>query len=152
VTQWRPATAADDEAIVTMSLALYDEDPSPSHVTDHQVRATLERLRQEPVRGRAIVLDVDGTVAGYALLVSFWSNELGGEIRTIDEIYVAPAWRRRGLATVLIESLCTEHSSSPGRPIALELEVSPGNPRARRLYERLGFRAKRNTTLRRDLR
>ena len=30
----------------------------------------------------------------------------------------------------------------------LELEVSPANTRARALYERMGFRAKRNTTLR----
>ena len=145
---WRPAAADDDEAIVTMSLALYNEDPAPPHVSAAQVRETLERFRREPIRGRALVLDVEGARAGYALLVSFWSNELAGEICTIDELYLAPAWRSRGLATVLLESLIAGSSLWPGRPVAFELEVSPDNPRAGSLYERLGFRVKRNTTMR----
>lgn len=148
MTHWRAATADDDEAIVAMSLALYDEDPSPLPVSAAQVRATLERLRSEPVRGRALVLEIDGTRAGYALLVSFWSNELGGEICTIDELYVAPALRGRRHATRFMESLIAGESSWPGRPVALELEVSPDNARALRLYERLGWRVKRNTTMR----
>jgi hypothetical protein len=36
----------------------------------------------------------------------------------------------------------------PERPVALELEVSPANTRARALYDRLGFVTKHNTTLR----
>ena len=35
--------------------------------------------------------------------------------------------------------------------VALELEVSPLNPRARMLYERLGFRDRQNATLRLSL-
>ena len=116
------------------------------------VRERYATLLEEPRRpAHALVLDADGTPAGYALLVSFWSNELGGEICTIDEVYVAPAWRSRGFTTALVESLCEGNSVWPEPPVALELEVSPDNARARRLYERLGFRSKRNTTLRRSL-
>ena len=147
-TGWRLAVTDDEEVIVSMSLALYDEDPLPPHVSAAQVHATLERFRREPTRGRALVLDVDGERAGYALLVSFWSNELGGEICTLDELYIAPPWRRRGHGTRLVESLIAGTAIWPGRPVALELEVSPENPRALRLYERLGFRVKRNATLR----
>jgi ribosomal protein S18 acetylase RimI-like enzyme len=131
-----------------MSLALYAEDPSPLHVSAAQVRVTLERFRREPVRGCALVLEVDGARAGYALLVSFWSNELGGEICTIDELYVAPAHRSRRYGTRLIESLIAGGSLWFPSAVALELEVSPDNPRASALYERLGFRAKRNSTMR----
>ena len=148
MSEWRPAGPEDDDAIVSMSLALYGEDPAPAHVSAGQVRATLERFRHEPTRGRAFVLDVEGEPRGYALLVSFWSNELGGEICTVDELYVVPAWRNQRHATLFLESLIAGHPAWPGRPVALELEVSPGNARASRLYERLGFRAKRNTTMR----
>ena len=143
---WRHARLEDDEAIVAMSLALYAADPQ--RVSAAQVRTTLETFRTDPLRGHTIVLDADGECAGYAFLVSFWSNELGGEICKIDELYVAPPWRSRGCGTMLIESLRTGADVWPRRLVALELEVSPENRRAFALYDRLGFRPKWNSTLR----
>jgi ribosomal protein S18 acetylase RimI-like enzyme len=146
--RWRLARPEDDRAIVSMSLALYGDDPAVAGVGPAQVHATLETLRAEPVRGRAIVLDNDGEYAGYALLVSFWSNELAGEICTIDELYVTPPWRSRGYSTMLLRALLSGDPIWPRVPVALELEVSPANTGAFALYERLGFREKRNSTLR----
>ena len=146
--RWRLAGAQEDEAIVAMSLALYANDPPPARVGAAQVRTTLDTFRREPVRGRAVVLDADGEIAGYALLVSFWSNELAGEICTIDELYVTPPLRSRGYATALVDSLLAGEGVWPRVPVAIELEVSPTNTRAAALYQRLGFRAKHNSTLR----
>ncbi len=132
-------------------MALYREDPSPRQPTPEHVRRTLAIYRAEPVRGRALVLaSVDG-IAGYALLSSFWSNELGGEVCVIDELYVGPNVRGRGHGADLLRTLAEQ----PGalwreRAVALELETTPENHRARRLYERMGFRGK-NAPLRRLL-
>jgi ribosomal protein S18 acetylase RimI-like enzyme len=145
---WRLATAADDPAVLALFQALYREDPSPDPVPDEQLLRTLRALRDEPVRGRAIVLEVDGECVGYALLISFWSNELGGEIANIDELYVAPDHRGRGAATRLVEQL--SRGQLWGKvPVAIDLEVTPDNHRARALYERLGFAAAKNTVMRR---
>jgi len=149
MTGWRRARAGDHDAIVGMCLALYAEDPGTQPVSAEQIRRTLSTMEREPTRGLAAVLEVDGQVAGYALLASFWSNELGGEICTIDELYVDRPWRGRGHATGLITALRDGGGELWGkRPVALELEITPANARARALYERLGFRAKRNTTMR----
>ena len=145
---WRAARPEDDEAIVEMSQWLYERLPPPDGVTAEQVRITLGVFRDAPVRGRALVLEDEGASRGFAFLVSFWSNELGGEICTIDELYVEPALRGRGSATALVNALREGSSLWPRDAVALELEVSPANPRARALYERVGFREKRNTTLR----
>ena len=142
------ATPEDDDAIVAMSLALYEHDSPPPKVSRGQVQRTLDTLRAQPVRGRALVLDADGQPAGYALLVSFWSNELGGEICTIDELYVAPAWRSQGFGTRLIEAV-GRGDLWETTPVALELEVAPHNSGAYALYTRLGFASKTNRTLRR---
>ncbi len=148
---WRVAAASDDQAIVAMCMALNADDPGPVPVHPRQVRRTLAILRKEPSRGRAVVCDVQGRTAGYALLISFWSNELGGEVCNIDELFIAPEYRRRGLATSLLESLADgEQSLWPVRPAALALEVSPRNRRARSLYKRLGFRGT-NLAMRRSL-
>ena len=137
---WRLATVSDDESIVSMCMALNTEDPGPAPVPPRQVLCTLARLREEPYRGRALVCEVNSYPAGYALLISFWSNELGGEVCNIDELFVAPAFRGRGLAANLFTTLiASEQRLWPEKPVALALEVSPANERARALYERLGF-------------
>src|SRR5262245_7832508 len=93
---WRRANAADDEAIVAMCMALNAEDPGPHPVGAQQIYRTLTTLRAEPLRGHAVVLELDSRIVGYALLISFWSNEVGGELCTVDEIFIQPTYRNQG--------------------------------------------------------
>jgi len=145
---WRAATVSDEGRIVEMCRALYAEDPSPMVVSEEQTRNTLSILLGEPSRGRAVVLEADRTVAGYALLISFWSNELGGEIIVIDELYVTPAFRNQGYARQLLRFLAGQNSLWPGRAVALELEVTPQNTRAAAIYTGLGFQPVKNQRMR----
>jgi len=135
---WRLAKPEDDDAIVEMCMQLYDEDPGQVTVHQENIRATLRALRNEPCRGRAVVLDIENRLSGYALLIAFWSNELGGHICEVDELFVAPAHRSQGHGRSLFEAISQGHLWLT--PIAaIVLGVTPDNVRARRLYERLGF-------------
>jgi hypothetical protein len=78
------ALRRDDDSVVGMCLRLYREDPGPLPVPAENMHATLEALRGDPRRGRAVVLDIQGQVSGYAVLIAFWSNELGGDICVVD--------------------------------------------------------------------
>jgi len=147
---WRDAVSADDEAIVRMCVSLNAEDPGPEPVPPDNVRRTLRELRQTPTRGRAVVLEVDGSVSGYALLIAYWSNELGGEVCVIDELYVEPKLRGNRHATRLLETLAARREPWIANAVALALETTPDNAQARRLYERVGFRG-RNLSMRRRL-
>lgn len=137
---WHLAIPADDDAIVSMCLALNREDPGQERVGADQVRRTLHVLREQPSRGRAIVLDLDGRAAGYALLIGYWSNEIGGELCCIDEIYVAPEARAQGHGSALIRALARGEGPWSAGAVAITLEVTPSNERALAFYERLGFR------------
>jgi len=79
VTMWRLAKPEDDDAVVEMCMRLCDEDPGHLTVYPENIRATLQALR-EPCRGHAVVLEIENQRSGYALLIAFWSNELGGNI------------------------------------------------------------------------
>ena len=148
---WRAATLEDDDRVVQLYLALYREDPGTIPPDASRARRTLERFRSVPDRGRCLVLDEAGAIEGYALLVPYWSNELGGSICTIDELYVSPNVRGRGRATELVGMLEAGSLGSEA-PVALELEVSRANPRGRALYVRTGFRPVENETMRKLLR
>jgi GNAT superfamily N-acetyltransferase len=143
---WRQARPADGEEIVAMCLALDREDPGLFPVDAGQVRETLAAFERQPLRGRAIVGEVAGRIAGYAFLVRFWSNALGGEVCEVDELYVRPDERGKGLGSALFESI---DAGRFGSFTATALGVTPGNARARRLYERLGFLPAGTTMLRR---
>ena|SRR3989338_6572434 len=145
---WRPALTNDYSSIIEMVRELYREDPSPEPVPDEHTRRTVAALRAEPARGRGVVLEIEGRVVGYALLISFWSNELGGEVCMIDELYVRPAHRSRGHGRALIEALTSGTPLWPSRPVAIDLEVTPGNSRARALYSSLGFSPAKNAHMR----
>ena len=142
---WRTAGPGDESAIIEICLALNAEDPGLPSVPVEHIKRTLAELRANPMRGKALVLELDGRIEGYAFLISFWSNEYGGEICNIDEIYVRPAQRKKGYGETLIKSLLKPNSLWPRQPVLIELEVSPENERARTFYEKLGFKPVANT-------
>jgi GNAT superfamily N-acetyltransferase len=136
---WRPATESDDDVLVEMCLGLYQEDPGPLPGARPMLE-TLATLRREPWRGRAVVLDVGQRVVGYALLIAYWSNEFGGEVCAVDELYVTRDFRGRGHGAALFEAV-ERGDVWPAPVAAVALGITPGTTRARRLYERLGFAA-----------
>jgi GNAT superfamily N-acetyltransferase len=83
---------------------------------------------------------VQKQLAGYALLIPFWSNELGGSICEVDELFVIPERRSQGHGTALFEAIANG-VLWPTAVVGIALGVTPDNSRARRLYERLGFAA-----------
>lgn len=146
---WEKANLKDFEEIVSMCAELYREDPSSHKVTTATIQKTLTALDQNPSKGFPVVLRSQDQIKGYALLISFWSNELGGQICVIDELYVKPDSRNKGHAKALIQSLASKSSSLwPGELACVELEVTPDNARARKLYSNLGFKFVRNSMMR----
>lgn len=75
---------------------------------------------------RAVVGELGGIVAGYALL------DYGLQPVRIRSIAVSPQYRNKGCGTALLRHLIQSHD-------ALELLVEKDNSDAIRLYERLGF-------------
>ena len=143
---WRAAAEPDFDRIVEMNVRLAAEDPSETTPFDGaMMKRTLTELIVNPVRGAAAVLELNGRRCGYALLISFWSNEFGGETCAIDELYVEPEFRGRGFATQLIQNLASGDSRIwPRRTTTITVEAYRTNPRAKVLYERLGFKASPN--------
>lgn len=134
--------------ILAMMDALYAEDEAQSPVDQSRFAANIEFLVLNPSRGRFILFTESGAPIGYALLVPYWSNEFGGTLLYVDELFVVPEARNQGVAHRFFAYV---DERRPYGAIALALEVSPDNRGARRLYESLGFRLRRNSTFTRRL-
>jgi GNAT superfamily N-acetyltransferase len=140
----RPYRPSDLSPLVAMISALYEEDMDGEKMTVAKIEATVDKLTREPNRGFIAVFEVENQVIGYAILIFFWSNEYGGEIINIDELYVLPAFRNKGVGGRLFTWLETEFRE---RAVAFMLETTKENEKAAAFYRRIGFSNYRNLVM-----
>jgi GNAT superfamily N-acetyltransferase len=130
----RPAVEADVPELVAMirELAEYEQ-------LAHQVTATEDDLARTLFGPDAVVFDTvvedgDGGLAGHALWFRTFSTFLGRTGIWLEDLYVRPAHRRKGIATALVDHL---RSQTDGR---LEWEVLEWNQPAMDFYQQMGAR------------
>ena len=146
--KYRSFENSDRKIITEMILDLYSEDNSIKPMTPEKINRTFRAFRSHPEKGRIMVIESDGIIAGYSILLDFWSNEFGGNILFVDELFVKKEYRGQSIATDFIKYISQNRSEET---VALQLQVTPSNIKARKLYERLGFELHKNDTLVLDL-
>jgi len=122
----------------------YEEVPGIRGISDQKIKKTFSALTADPGKGEIIVIEKSKIIAGYALLVNFWSNEWGGNVLFLDEIYLKPEFRGQGIGRNFIGYLIEKKYN---RSTAIQLEVAPTNKKARALYVDIGFKPYQNEYL-----
>lgn len=140
---YRPMDASEQELVRTMIKAFYqnaETDVVPdgdSGMNDEKITRTFRQFQAWPQTGTILVIENQAGIIGYSILVNFWSNEYGGTILVIDELYVSEPFRGKGVGSAFLKHLIR---SRYNHWVGLKLEVLPYNTDALRLYEKLGFR------------
>ena len=128
---------ASDRRTVTEMLDEFYHSPAVLHPIP---RAHFEKTLNEAEAGnpcvRLYLIENGGQTAGYALLALTFSNEAGGDVVWLDEIYIRPEFQGKGLGNEFFDFFEKEFASAA----RLRLEVEADNDGAVRLYERRGFR------------
>jgi Acetyltransferases len=137
-------TKEEEPAITKLMHQLYAEDLGNAPFTDTKAALTFKTLRAHPEKSTVMILELDGSLIGYALLIYFWSNEFGGNLVDIDEFFIKKEHRSKGIGTNFI---CWLRDTKFHDAVLLQLEVTPSNKKALALYKRLGFRTHKNNTL-----
>ncbi len=136
-TAFRPATAADGDDVIRLQEAFYAEEGYPFVAAS--MRPALDRLLADPSFGHVWVAEDAQRCVAYAVLTFGYSLEHRGRDAFVDELYVVPSHRGRGLgraALALIDAYCRAHGVH-----VLLLEVEHVNDEAHALYRRAGFGA-----------
>lgn len=150
-TPFRKITPIDHKHVTKMMFQLYEEDGQyelEKTISNENIKKTLETLEKHPEKGCVLVLENDQQIIGYSIIINFWSNEYGGNIVDIDELYVQKDFRSQGIGTQFIQDLISMRFNDC---VALQLEVNPKNKKARKLYEKLGFETHKNETMTKEL-
>jgi GNAT superfamily N-acetyltransferase len=113
-----------------------------------EVIATLKELNAHRRTGSWFVFEMDAEVVGYCLIANRWSNGLGGMVLRVDELYVRPGRRGRGVASGFLGLLA---EVVPRGAAAIEVELPLDTRRPPGFLRRLGYRESRPRTMRRPL-
>ena len=108
------------------------------------MREVIEKVIADERLGFVLVATIEnGMPAGVALGSAFLGVEHGGVSGWLEELYVRPEWRQRGLGARLISEVIRQARARGWR--ALDLEVEAGHERVVSLYRRHGFRPHRRS-------
>lgn len=133
---FRDITSRDRDLVLPMVDAFYHSD-----AVEHPVSAQiLERSFQaaadpgEPLLRGVLLLEGDEP-AGYLYLTQCYSAEVGGRCVFIEEVFLAEAFRGRGLGREIMSWIEGQYPSAR----RFRLEVTQMNQGAVRLYEKMGY-------------
>ena len=133
----RGAGPADLDTLVAFNLAMARETESLA-LHEPTVRAAVAELLEDPARGRWLLLEVGGEIAAALMLTPEWSDWRGGFLWWIQNVYVAPAHRRRGHYRRLHDHVRALAERTPG-VCGLRLYVEHENRAAQATYRALGM-------------
>jgi ribosomal protein S18 acetylase RimI-like enzyme len=132
---FRLATDSDIDTLIGMMREFYAIDAYP--FDEGAARRALEGLLRDPALGRVWLIHDGDTAIGYVVLTFGYSLEFHGRDAFVDELFVRPSHRRRGVGTRamrLVEGVCRDLGVH-----ALHLEVERANAVAQHLYRTFGL-------------
>lgn len=132
---FRAASIADERTFLPMMEALWSHEGIPFDTA--AIRAALAVLFSDPGLGRVWLTLVEDAVAGYAMGTWGFSTEQGGRFLLLDELFVLPAFRGKGVAAATLAFV--EQEAQRDGAGAVRIEVSVENGPARELYRAAGY-------------
>ena len=130
------ASRADLPLLLTLMRQMQLDDPWSEVFDEPIVCANLAELLASPTYGVAFIARDGEKPIGYLIVCFDYSLEYRGKGAWVDELFVTPSQRGKGIATQLLEA--AEQAAAEHGAKYLHLEVSHGNP-AIELYRRRGF-------------
>jgi GNAT superfamily N-acetyltransferase len=135
----RPAVSADMPQLLALIRRYWDFE-GIAGFDALRIESLLRQLLSTPALGVTWVAEAKTQLLGYAVGVQVLSLEHQGLIGEIDEFFVLPEARSRGVGTALLAALETALAGSGC--VRLELQLGVANPQARAFYQGRDFAAR----------
>ena len=127
----------DRQSFFEFSHALHNSEAVLFEVSDEAFNKTFDLVMENSPYAAAYMIEDGEEAAGFGLLTFSYSNEMGGLIVWLEELYIAEKFRNKGLGKAFLEFLKREYE---GKAAYIRLEVTDSNEGAKRLYENMGYK------------
>lgn len=126
----------DKENYLILAKEFYASDAVLHDIPSIYIEATFDEMMRSDVYAQGYAFEVDGEMAGYALLAKTFSQEAGGLVLWLEELYVREPYRGCGLGSEFFAFLDQKRQEGITR---IRLEVEEENEKAVELYQKMGF-------------
>ena len=130
----RKLQQSDREVYMKMAAEFYASDAVWHDIPKENLEKTFSELMRSDEYAECFVFEDGDTVVGYALLAKTFSQEAGGLVIWIEELYLSPESRGKGFGGKFFDFLFQNRPAARYR-----LEIEPENERAVALYRKKGF-------------
>ncbi len=132
----RKITKADRNTFLIFTKAFYASEAVCHPVPQSYHVKTFEQLMESDAYAQGYIIEYAGKPVGYALTAKTFSGEAGGYVVWIEELFILPGYRNKGLGSEFFEYVKQHIEPEVAR---IRLEVEPDNTNAMRLYKKMGF-------------
>ncbi len=133
----RPITKDDFIDYMAMATEFYHSDAVLHPIPESHIEQTFKEVTTLSLYTEGYLFEYHGKAAGYSLLAKTYSQEAGGMVLWIEELYVRPEYRNKGLGSAFFGFL---ENKAKNQVVRIRLEVDEDNEKAMALYERMGYR------------
>lgn len=133
----RKMRSEDKKTYMEMAREFYHSDAVLHPVPDTYFERTADEALRSDVYAEIFLFECENEAAGYGLIAKTYSQEAGGMVWWIEEVYVREAFRSKGIGRELFAYLDKVKGSAVTR---MRLEVEEDNTRAVALYKKLGYK------------
>ncbi len=130
----RKINKTDKDFYINSVKTFYSSDAVLHNIPVEYITKTFDELMKSETYVQCYIFEEEGKRVGYALLLKTYSQEAGGEVLWIDEIYILPEFRSKGIGSKFFKFL--KENTNAAR---LRLEFCPSNKKAIEVYKRQGF-------------
>lgn len=132
----RKLTPADRDIYLQFTEAFYSSDAVMTPIPLTFREQTFSELMRADTYASGYLFEMNHRPVGYALTAKTYSQEAGGMVVWIEELFILPEYRSRGLGSEFFTYLMDVAEPDAAR---FRLEVEQENTGAVRLYQRRGF-------------
>lgn len=131
----RKISIQDESSVAEMMRDFYSSDAVLAPIPEEYFSRTIKHCLNDDTYAELFIYEEeDKGILGYVLTAKTWSNEAGGMVTWIEELYVKPGMRGKGIGHKLLKHILLDGS------VRYRLEIEEENTGAIKLYKSYGFK------------
>lgn len=129
-----PMKKEHTDEVISMMNIFYHSSAVCTDGSDEIYRADVENCINDSPFLEGYVFEEEGSILGYSMLAKSFSTEFGKPCIWVEDIYLKPPYRDRGIGSSFLLFVSEKYSDA-----ILRLEVEKENARAVHVYQKNGF-------------